>query len=63
MMTTIQQAMSDLLSAMKFEQMAKDVLGETEKDRLCRYARVIVKSARPAEKMALASKFRLLNLY
>lgn len=55
--------MSDLLAAMKCEQMAKDVLSETEKDRLCRYARVIVKSARPAEKMALASKFRLLNLY
>ena len=60
---TIQTAMAELLGALGFATMAEEVLGETERDRLARYARLIVRQTQDARtKTALLSRFRALNL-
>lgn len=59
---TVQTALSELLGALGFEQMARDVMGETDRDRLSRYARIVVKNAPEAQRMALHSRFVMLRL-
>ena len=58
----LQRALSDLLAALGFEAMAADALGETEHERLCRYARVILKASPPEKKRALVRRFVMLRL-
>jgi len=43
-MPTIQDALSELLDALGFKTMAREVKAETDKQRLSRYARVIIKN-------------------
>jgi hypothetical protein len=59
---TIQNAMSALLFALGFDAMASAVKTETDRDRLSRYARVIVKQSPANKKLALANNFRLAGL-
>ena len=59
---TMQDAMSALLFALGFDAMAEAVKTETDKERLCRYARVIVKQSPAEKKLALANNFRLAGL-
>jgi hypothetical protein len=59
---TIQNAMSALLFALGFDAMALAVKTETDRDRLSRYARVIVKQSPADKKLALANNFRLAGL-
>ena len=59
MTPTIQDAMSEMLDAMGFEAMAREVKGETETDILRKYARVIVKNSRPEFKLKAANLFRM----
>lgn len=57
---TIQDAMSELLSALGFDAMAREVKTEQELDRLRTYARIIVKNTGDADKrLKLANLFRL----
>ncbi len=61
---TVNTAMSELLSALGFETMARDVLTETEPERLRRYVRVIVKNTPEGRyRVEIANRFRLLRLY
>lgn len=60
---TIQNAMSELLSAQGFTTMARDVLNETDKSRLAKYAKVVIKNAPREMQATLANKFRLVGLY
>jgi len=55
----IQDAMSELLAALGFEAMAREVKSEEELDRLRQYARIIVKQSPANLKMQLANQFRL----
>ena len=55
----IQDAMSELLGAIGFEAMAREVKTEEELSRLQQYARIIVKNAPVENKMKLANLFRL----
>jgi len=56
---TIQDAMSELLAALGFDAMAREVKAEQDVERLRQYARIIVKQSKPEFKMALANRFRL----
>jgi len=60
---TVQDAMSELLLALGFDAMAREVKTETEHDRLCRYARIIVKQSPESKRLELANRFRLLRLF
>lgn len=63
MENTIQTALSALLDALGFDQMASDVLTEYEDDRLSRYARVVIKNTHDeAVKRKLTATFRALRL-
>jgi hypothetical protein len=59
---TMQDAMSALLLALGFETMASEVKTETDRERLSRYARVIVKQSPADKKLALANNFRMAGL-
>jgi len=59
---TIQDAMSALLFALGFDAMAEAVKTETDRERLCRYARVIVKQSPADKKLVLANNFRIAGL-
>jgi len=61
-MKTIQTALSELLTALGFTQMAADVVSETDHQRLQRYARVIVKATPEAQRRPLVRRFALLRL-
>jgi hypothetical protein len=54
---TINTALSSLLSALGFAQMAKDVVKETEPERLSRYARVVIKNSPADKRIALVTLF------
>lgn len=56
---TIQDAMSELLGAMGFEAMAREVKTEQELDRLRKYAAIIVKQSPANVRMEIANRFRL----
>lgn len=59
----IQDAMSELLGTLGFGKMAEAVKIEEDRERLSRYARIIVRQTRDERaKMELCSRFRLLNL-
>lgn len=60
--STIQGAMAALLLALGFDAMAEAVKTETDRERLSRYARVIVKQSPADKKLALANNFRLAGL-
>lgn len=45
---TVQSAFSEVLGALGFETMAREVLRETDPSRLARYARIISREAPPA---------------
>ncbi len=59
---TINDCLSELLSALGFDCMAADVKGETDKRRLGRYARIIVKQSSEPYKTQLFYRFKSLNL-
>lgn len=61
-MTTTNNALSALLLALGFNQMAEDVLKETERERLVRYAKVIIKNCPDAQRAAIVRNLRALNL-
>jgi hypothetical protein len=54
--------MAALLEALGFTAMAKDVLTETDPDRLRRYARIIIKQSPKDKQHVLATKFYALNV-
>ena len=54
--------MSQLLAALGFDAMAREVKTEQDTERLSRYARVIVKQSPQAQKLALANQFRMAGL-
>ena len=58
----IRPAMAELLSALGFEQMAIDVKTETDKDRLRKYAWIIMRNAPEEKRRALATAFNSLNI-
>lgn len=60
---SINTALSDLLLALGFVQMARDVKTETATDRLAKYARVIVKNAPAAKRDNLIKLFRSAGLW
>lgn len=55
----IQDAMSELLQALGFDAMAREVKSEEELDRLRLYARIIVKQSKPEFQNKLANQFRM----
>ena len=59
---TIQQMLSELLSAFGFEQMSKDVLTEQDQHTLQKYARVVLRQVPEQDKRAVYSRFALLRL-
>lgn len=59
---TVQSAMSALLAALGFDAMASDVLTETDRNRLARYARIIVKQSPQSKRAELISNFRTLRV-
>lgn len=59
---TMQDAMSALLLALGFNTMASEVKTETDRDRLSRYARIIVKQSPADKKLSLANNFRMAGL-
>ena len=56
-------AMSAILKSLGFEAMAKQVIGETNSERLTKYARVIVKNSPPSARSRLFELFNSQNLY
>ena len=62
MTATIQQAMSELLSALGFTAMAGDVVDEHDHERLQHYARVILKNTPIAQREEIRARFALLRL-
>jgi hypothetical protein len=56
---TIQGAMAEVLAALGFEAMAREVRTEHDPDRLRRYARVCVKNAPEPQRAKLANLFRM----
>jgi hypothetical protein len=62
-MNDITTAMSELLKALGFEAMAKEVIGETDGERLRRYARVIIRNSPQANKARLLALFHSQNIY
>lgn len=59
---TVQDALSELLSSLGFEAMARDVKTETDKANLSRYARIIIKQSPEAKRSELARGFYALRL-
>ena len=59
------EAISGMLYTLKFEQMAKDILLETETERIKKYIRVVVKNLyrQPDIQKQLSRHFKLLGLY
>jgi hypothetical protein len=62
MEATVQQMLGEFLGAMGFEAMAHDVQSETDRARLQRYARVVLKQLPADRKRAVHSRFALLGL-
>lgn len=62
MTATIQDALSQLLAALGFDAMAREVKTETDKTTLGKYARIIIRTSPQDKKMALTSRFKALNL-
>lgn len=58
----MQKAMSEVLAALGFEAMARDVLSETENERLARYARVCIRNSREPQRSQLVRLFRAAKL-
>ena len=61
-MTTTNNVLSALLLALGFNAMANEVLTETDRDRLIRYARVIIKNSPEAQRPAIVRNLRALGL-
>lgn len=61
-MPTIQDALSALLLALGFEAMAKGVLTETDRDRMMRYARVVLKNAPADARAEITPRLRIAGL-
>jgi len=59
---TVQVALSALLAALGFETMSREVLAETENERLARYARIVVRHSPATISDKLAVNFRALGL-
>ena len=59
---TIQDMLHELLDSLGFDAMARDVLTETDKPRLQRYARIIVRNSKPEFQYALSLRFKRINL-
>lgn len=62
MSTNTNTALSALLLALGFNAMANEVLTETDRDRLIRYARVIIKNSPEAQRPAIVRNLRALGL-
>lgn len=65
-MTTAPQltdAMSAMLKALGFEAMAKEIIGESDTERLTKYARVIIKNSPEASRHRLFQLFNSQNLF
>lgn len=60
-MTRIQDALSELLAALGFEAMAREVKTEEDLERLRRYARIIVKQSPENVRHQLVLRFRMLR--
>lgn len=58
----IAKMLHEFLSAFGFVAMARDVLTETEWPRLQQYARIVLKNAPEASKIAMKSRFSTLRL-
>ena len=58
----IQTALSELLGALGFTAMARDVATETEWATLSKYARIVVKNSPEHAKRALTTRFYRLRL-
>jgi hypothetical protein len=59
MQPTINTAMSEMLNALGFEAMAREVLAEDDVDRLRKYARVIIKNSPEPIARKAANLFRM----
>ena len=59
----ITTGMSQLLKALGFDAMAENVIGETDGERLGKYARVIIRNSPQANKARLLALFRSQNIY
>ena len=59
----ITEGMSAILKSLGFEAMAKQAVGETDPERLTKYARVIVKNSPAAARARLFELFNSQNLY
>lgn len=59
---TVQEALSKLLDALRFTQMAKDVQTETDPHRLYKYCCVILKNCPSEMVRPLRQRFRALGL-
>lgn len=55
--------MSEILKALGFGAMAKDVIGESDNERLTKYARVIIKNSPMEKRQHLFQLFNSQNLY
>lgn len=60
---TINEGMSAMLKALGFDSMAKDVVRETDGDRLGKYARVIIRNSPQSNKARLLALFNSQNIY
>lgn len=58
---TVNKMLSELLEAYGFIQMSRDVMVETDKNRLARYARVVSKAENRENRMAYGAKLQLAN--
>ena len=55
--------MSAILASLGFEAMSREVIGETDGERLGRYARVIVRNSPQSKKAHLLALFNSQNIY
>ncbi len=62
MTPTKQEALSKLLEALRFTQMSKDVLTETDPQRLVRYCNVVLKNCPDFMRRKIRADFRALGL-
>jgi hypothetical protein len=62
-MNDITTGMSRLLESLGFDAMAKEVIGETDGERLGKYARVIIRNSPQANKARLVALFHSQNIY
>lgn len=63
MQADITTGMSAMLAALGFDAMASQVVGESDTERLTRYARVIVRASPQSQKPRLLALFNSQNLY